>query len=232
MNGVLKLVLLRHGESTWNMENRFTGWTDVGLSKKGEEESRNAGRILLQKGFEFDIIFTSVLKRAVKTTGNVQVEMGIAKIPVVSSWRLNERDYGALKGLNKDEMRKKYGEEQVFIWRRSYDVRPPALSKNDERYPGKDPKYSKLKESEIPLTESLKDTVKRVVPFWKKEIVPELKKGKRVLVSAHGNSIRAIVKILDNIPDSEIPKVEIPTGKPLVYELDSKLRPIRHYYLE
>src|SRR3989344_1655594 len=149
MNGVLKLVLLRHGESTWNMENRFTGWTDVGLSKKGEEESRNAGQILLQKGFEFDIIFTSVLKRAVKTTGNVQVEMGIAKIPVVSSWRLNERDYGALKGLNKDEMRKKYGEEQVFIWRRSYDVRPPALSKNDERYPGKDPKYSKLKESEI-----------------------------------------------------------------------------------
>ena len=231
-NAALRLVLLRHGESVWNKENRFTGWTDVGLSEHGVREAHDAGKKLRDNGFTFDAIYTSVLDRAVMTTRIVQEEMGLAEIPVKMSWRLNERDYGALKGLDKDETRRQYGEKQVFIWRRGYDVRPPALTKSDLRYPGKDPKYAGLKQSEIPLTESLKDTVKRVEPYWRKEIVPALKKGKRALVSAHGNSIRGIVKMLDGIPDEEIPKLEIPTGKPLVYELDAKLRPLRHYYLE
>lgn len=227
---MIKLVLLRHGESTWNRENRFTGWTDVPLTELGVEEAKKAGRTLKKEGFVFDIVFTSVLKRATDTTDIVLKEMNL-KIPVESTWRLNERHYGALQGLNKAEMAAKYGEEQVLKWRRSYDIRPPALEKTDKRWSGHDSKYKELDEKEIPLTESLKDTVARVVPYWNEKIVPALKQGKMVLVSASGNSLRALVKHIDNVPDNEIVGFNIPTGIPLVYELDGNLNPIKHYFL-
>ena len=227
---MIKLVLLRHGESTWNKENRFTGWTDVPLTDKGVEEAKKAGRVLKEKGFKFDIVFTSVLKRATDTTDITLKEMGL-KIPVGNTWRLNERHYGALQGLNKAEMSAKYGEEQVLKWRRSYDIKPPALKKTDKRWSGNDPKYKGLDKKYIPLTESLKDTVERVIPYWNEKIVPALKKGKKVLVSASGNSLRALVKYIDKVPDEEIVNFNIPTGIPLVYELDDNLKPIKHYFL-
>lgn len=227
---MIKLVLLRHGESTWNKENRFTGWTDVPLTDKGIEEAKKAGRALKKKGFKFDVVFTSVLKRATATTVIVLKEMGL-KPKIEKTWRLNERHYGALQGLNKAEMAAKYGEEQVLKWRRSYDIRPPALDKKDKRWPGNDSKYKGLDEKYLPLTESLKDTVKRVMPYWNKKIMPALKKGKKVLVSASGNSLRALVKHIDNIPDKDIVEFNIPTGVPLVYELDNNLKPIKHHFL-
>ncbi len=226
-----KVVLLRHGESLWNKENRFTGWTDVDVTEKGLQEAKKAGEVLKTEGFKFDIAYTSVLKRAIRTLWIVLDELDLMWIPVINNWRLNERHYGALQGLNKAETAKKYGEEQVKIWRRSYDIQPPALDKNDERYPGKDPRYADLKESELPLTECLKDTVARFVPYWEGTIAAMVKSGKRVLITAHGNSLRALVKYLDNIPDNEIVELNIPTGIPLVYELDENLKPIKHYYL-
>jgi 2,3-bisphosphoglycerate-dependent phosphoglycerate mutase len=226
-----KLVLLRHGESVWNKENRFTGWTDVGLTEKGEQEAIEAGQLLKKQGYVFDIAFTSVLKKAIDTLNFVLKKMGLENIPIKKSWRLNERHYGALQGLNKAETAKKYGEEQVFLWRRSYDIRPPALTEDDKRYPGKDPLYKDLQKDEIPLTESLKDTEMRVLPYWHKEIAPAIKSGKRVLISTHGNSLRALVRYLDNIPPEEIPNLNIPTGLPLIYDLDETLKPIKHYYL-
>lgn len=226
-----KLVLIRHGESTWNKENRFTGWTDVDLSEKGISEAHEAGKLLKKEGYTFDLVFTSVLKRAIGTMDIVLEEMGLQNLPVKKSWRLNERHYGALQGLNKAETAEKYGEEQVKVWRRSYDVQPPALTKDDERYPGKDPIYKDLSESDLPLTECLKDTVERFLPYWEKKIAPEVRSGKNVLIVAHGNSLRALVKYLDNISDEEITGLNIPTGVPLVYELDENLKPIRHYYL-
>ncbi len=226
-----KLVLLRHGESTWNKENRFTGWTDVDLSEKGIEEAKKAGQVLKKERFVFDVAYTSVLKRAIRTLWIVMDEMDLMWIPVYNSWRLNERHYGALQGLNKSEMAQKYGEEQVLIWRRSYDIRPPVLEKTDPRYPGNDPRYSDLKKTEIPATECLKDTVARFLPYWHETIAPVVKSGKRVLIAAHGNSLRALVKHLDNISDKDIVSLNIPTGLPLVYELDDKLKPIKSYYL-
>uniref|UniRef100_A0A832DEM6 2,3-bisphosphoglycerate-dependent phosphoglycerate mutase n=1 Tax=Ignavibacterium album TaxID=591197 RepID=A0A832DEM6_9BACT len=226
-----KIVLLRHGESIWNKENRFTGWTDVDLSEKGKEEAKRAGEVLKAEGYTFDIAYTSVLKRAIRTLWIVLDVMDLMWIPVIRNWRLNERHYGALQGLNKAETAKQYGEEQVKIWRRSYDIQPPALEKSDPRYPGHDPRYKELSESELPLTECLKDTVARFVPYWENTIAPMVKSGKRVLVTAHGNSLRALVKYLDNIPDDEIVELNIPTGIPLVYELDENLKPIKHYYL-
>lgn len=226
-----KVVLLRHGESIWNKENRFTGWTDVDLSDKGKEEAKKAGEVLKSEGYTFDIAYTSVLKRAIRTLWIVLDEMDLMWIPVIRHWRLNERHYGALQGLNKAETAKQYGEEQVKIWRRSYDIQPPALEKSDPRYPGHDPRYKELSESELPLTECLKDTVARFVPYWEGTIAPMVKSGKKVLITAHGNSLRALVKYLDNIPDSEIVELNIPTGIPLVYELDENLKPIIHYYL-
>lgn len=226
-----KLVLLRHGESKWNKENRFTGWTDVGLTEKGEQEAIEAGKLLKNKGYIFDIAFTSVLKKATKTLDFVLKEMDLTNIPIEKSWRLNERHYGSLQGLNKSETAKKYGEEQVFLWRRSYDTRPPELTEDDERYPGKDPLYKDLKREEIPLAESLKDTEARVLYYWREKIAPAIESGKKVLISAHGNSLRSLVRFLDNISPNEIPKLNIPTGIPLVYELDENLKPIRHYYL-
>jgi 2,3-bisphosphoglycerate-dependent phosphoglycerate mutase len=226
-----KIVLLRHGESIWNKENRFTGWTDVDLSEKGKEEAKRAGEVLKAEGYIFDIAYTSVLKRAIRTLWIVLDVMDLMWIPVIRNWRLNERHYGALQGLNKAETAKQYGEEQVKIWRRSYDIQPPALEKSDPRYPGHDPRYKELSESELPLTECLKDTVARFVPYWENTIAPMVKSGKRVLVTAHGNSLRALVKYLDNIPDDEIVELNIPTGIPLVYELDENLKPIKHYYL-
>lgn len=226
-----KIVLLRHGESEWNRENRFTGWTDVDLSEKGTLEAHNAGKAMLRAGFEFDIAFTSVLKRAIRTLWISLDEMDRMWIPVVNSWRLNERHYGALQGLNKAETAKKYGEDQVHIWRRSYDIQPPALTPDDERYPGRDLRYKGLTKDELPFTECLKDTVNRFLPYWHGTIVPEIKAGKRVLIAAHGNSLRALVKYLDQIPDDEIAELNIPTGIPLVYELDDDLNAIRHYYL-
>jgi 2,3-bisphosphoglycerate-dependent phosphoglycerate mutase len=228
---MIKLVLLRHGESTWNKENRFTGWTDVPLTEKGIEQAKEAGKILKKENYTFDVAFTNVLKRATDTLDIVLKELGISNIPIYESWRLNERHYGALQGLNKSETMVKYGEKQVHLWRRSYDVRPPALSKDDERYPGKDPKYKDLDEKDIPLAESLKDTVKRFLPCWENEIVPVLKSGKRIIVSASHNSLRALVKYLDNIPDKDIPNLTIPLGIPLVYEFDDNLKPVKHYYL-
>lgn len=228
---MFRIVLIRHGESEWNMENRFTGWTDVDLSAKGIAEAIEAGRVLRKEGYTFDIAFNSVLKRAIKTLNIVLEEMDLLWIPVIKSWRLNERHYGALQGLNKSETAEKHGEAQVKIWRRAYDIAPPALDVNDDRYPGKDPRYSDLTQEQIPLTECLKDTVARVLPFWESDITPAIKSGKRVLISAHGNSIRALVKYLDNIPEDEIVELNIPTGIPLVYELDSSLKPLRHYYL-
>ncbi|MFA3784077.1 2,3-diphosphoglycerate-dependent phosphoglycerate mutase [Melioribacteraceae bacterium 4301-Me] len=226
-----KIVLLRHGESEWNKLNLFTGWTDVDLSKKGIEEAHQAGKLLLQEKFVFDIAFTSVLKRAIRTLNIVLDEMDLMWIPVIKSWRLNERMYGALQGLNKTETAEKYGKEKVLLWRRSYDVPPPPLDENDDRYPGKDPRYADLKKNEIPLTESLKSTVERFLPYWHESIVPVIKSGKKVIIVAHGNSLRALVKYLDNISDKDIVELNIPTGIPLVYELNEKLGPVQHYYL-
>jgi len=226
-----KLVLLRHGESTWNKENRFTGWTDVDLSEQGVEEAREAGRILKERGYTFDVAYTSVLKRAIRTLWIVLDEMDLMWIPVQRDWRLNERHYGALQGLNKAETAKKYGERQVKIWRRSYDVRPPALEESDPRYPGGDPRYRDLQKAQTPLAECLKDTVERFLPCWHDLIAPSVRSGKRVLIAAHGNSLRALVKYLDRIPDEDIVGLNIPTGIPLVYELDDELKPIRNYYL-
>lgn len=226
-----KVVLLRHGESTWNKENRFTGWTDVDLSDKGKQEAKKAGQLLKKKGYTFDIAYTSVLKRAIRTLWSVMDEMDLMWIPVIRNWRLNERHYGALQGLNKAETAQKYGEDQVKIWRRSYDTQPPALEKNDERYPGNDPRYKELNEKELPLTECLKDTVERFVPYWKETIAPTVQSGKKVIIAAHGNSLRALVKYLDNIPEQEIVELNIPTGIPLVYELTEGLKTIKSYYL-
>ena len=226
-----KLVLLRHGESVWNKENLFTGWTDVDLSEQGLKEAKRAGQQLKKDGFVFDIAYTSVLKRAIRTLWISLDELDMMWIPVIRSWRLNERHYGALQGLNKAQTAAKYGDEQVKIWRRSYDTPPPVLDKNDERYPGKDRRYSDLSENELPLTECLKDTVARFLPLWKETIAPTIKSGKRVIIAAHGNSLRALVKYLDNIPDGEIVNLNIPTGVPLVYELDDNLKPIKNYYL-
>lgn len=228
---MFKLVLLRHGESTWNKENRFTGWTDVDLSEKGLEEAKKAGKILKQEGYVFDIAFTSVLKRAIRTLWITLDEMDLMWIPVYRSWRLNERHYGALQGLNKAETAEKYGEEQVLIWRRSYDIQPPALEKSDPRYPGNDPRYKSLSGKELPLTECLKDTVERFLPHWHETIDPVIRTGQKVLIAAHGNSLRALVKYLDQVSDEEIVKLNIPTGIPLIYELDNDLKPIKHYYL-
>ena len=226
-----KLVLIRHGESTWNKENRFTGWTDVDLSEKGVAEAREGGEALRKAGYVFDIGFTSVLKRAIKTYNIVTEEIDQLWLPVVRSWRLNERHYGALQGLNKAETAEKYGEAQVKIWRRSYDIPPPALTAGDDRYPGKDPRYAGLKPADLPLTECLKDTVARFLPLWHETIARTVKSGQRVLVVAHGNSLRALVKYLDNVSDSDIVELNIPTGMPLVYELDADLKPIKSYYL-
>ncbi len=226
-----KLVLIRHGESTWNRENRFTGWTDVDLSEQGREEARAGGRILRDRGFALDLAFTSVLKRAIRTLWIVLDEMDLMWLPVTRSWRLNERHYGALQGLNKAETAKKFGEDQVKIWRRSYDIRPPALEPTDERYPGKDRRYAGLSDAELPRTECLKDTVERFLPFWHDSIAPAIRAGQRVLIAAHGNSLRALVKYLDNVSDRDIVELNIPTGLPLVYELDRDLKPIRSEYL-
>ena len=226
-----KIVLLRHGESTWNMENRFTGWTDVDLSEKGLREAHEAGRTLKKEGYDFDLAFTSVLKRAIRTLWISLDEMDRMWIPVVRSWRLNERHYGALQGLNKAETAKKFGEDQVKIWRRSYDIPPPALESSDERWPGHDPRYRGLDRRAVPLTECLKDTVERALPFWHDAIVPAVREGKRVLVAAHGNSLRALVKYLDAISDADIVGLNIPTGIPLVYELDQDLKPVKSFYL-
>ena len=226
-----KLVLLRHGESTWNMENRFTGWTDVDLSPKGMNEARAAGLQMLSDGYTFDMAFTSVLKRAIRTLWLALDEMDLMWIPIHNSWRLNERHYGALQGLNKLETVERHGEQQVKIWRRSYDIRPPALSPDDPRSPKNDPRYMNLEPEQIPLTECLKDTVDRVLPYWTQMIAPEVRAGKRVLIVSHGNSIRALVKYLDKISDEAIVELNIPTGIPLVYELNDDLTPVRNFYL-
>lgn len=226
-----ELVLLRHGESTWNKENLFTGWTDVGLSERGLQEAIDAGRLLLKEGYTFDVAYTSVLKRAIKTLWLVMEEMDLMWIPVYNSWRLNERHYGALQGLNKAQTAERYGEEQVKLWRRSYDIRPPALTPDDDRYPGKDPRYATLRPDEVPVTECLKDTVARTLPYWHETIGPAVRAGQRVIVAAHGNSLRGLVKYLDNIPDHDIVGLNIPTGIPLVYELDDELKPLRSFYL-
>jgi 2,3-bisphosphoglycerate-dependent phosphoglycerate mutase len=227
----MKLVLLRHGESIWNLEDKFTGWTDVDLSDRGIAEAKEAGKMLRANGYSFDVAFTSVLKRAIRTLWLVMEEMDLMWIPVCRSWRLNERHYGALQGQNKAEVSARVGEEQVHIWRRSYDIRPPALERTDARYPGNEPKYRELTENELPLAESLKDTVARFMPYWNEVLAPTLRSGKHVIVSAHGNSLRAMVKYLDNITDKEIVDVNIPTGIPLVYEIDERLKPLSHSYL-
>lgn len=229
---MIKLVLVRHGQSMWNLENRFTGWTDVELSEQGIKEAKEAGKVLKEKGFEFDVAYTSVLKRANDTLKYILEELGEENIPIKKSWRLNERHYGALQGLNKDETKEKYGAEQVLLWRRSTDVRPPELSKDDKRYPGNDPKYSDLKENELPTTENLIDTIKRVMEYWNSDIKKDLEAGKRVIIAAHGNSLRGLIKYLDNMTDEEIIKLELQTGNPICYELDDNLKPIRHYYLK
>ncbi len=229
---MIKLVLVRHGQSMWNLENRFTGWTDVELSEQGIKEAKEAGKVLKEKGFNFDVAYTSVLKRANDTLKYILEELREENIPVKKSWRLNERHYGALQGLNKDETKEKYGAEQVLLWRRSTDVRPPELSKDDKRYPGNDPKYSDLKENELPTTENLIDTIKRVMEYWNSDIKKDLEAGKRVIIAAHGNSLRGLIKYLDNMTDEEIIKLELQTGNPICYELDDNLKPIRHYYLK
>jgi 2,3-bisphosphoglycerate-dependent phosphoglycerate mutase len=226
-----KVVLLRHGESIWNKENRFTGWHDVDLTDRGRDEAREAGRLLEEGGYVFDVAFTSVLKRAIKTLGIALDTLDQLWIPVIKSWKLNERHYGALQGLNKAETAAKHGEAQTKIWRRSFDIPPPALTLDDERHPSRDSRYEGLKPSELPLTESLKDTIARFMPYWHETIAPAIRSGKRVVIAAHGNSLRALVKDLDGIPESEIVELNIPTGIPLVYELDDDLRPLRHYYL-
>jgi len=226
-----KVVLLRHGESTWNKENRFTGWTDVDLSEKGIQEAEESAKLLKEGGYTFDIAYTSVLKRGIRTLWIVLDKMDLMWIPVYRSWRLNERHYGELQGFFKAKMAAEVGEEQVLIWRRSYDIPPPALKTSDPRYPGNEKKYKDLNNDEIPLTECLKDTVARVLPYWHDTITPTIKSGEKVLISAHGNSLRALVKYLDNMPDEEVVKLNIPTGVPLIYELDDDLKPIDHYYL-
>lgn len=226
-----KIVLLRHGESTWNKENRFTGWTDVDLTDKGREEAATAGRVLKEGGFNFDIAYCSVLKRALRTLWIVLDELDALWIPVEKSWRLNERHYGGLQGLNKSETAAKYGEDQVLVWRRSYDIPPPPLEKSDERWPGHDPRYSDVPAADLPLTECLKDTVDRFLPYWHEVIAPQVKQGRKVVIAAHGNSLRALVKYLDNLSEEEVLKLNIPTGVPLVYELDESLTPLKHYYL-
>jgi 2,3-bisphosphoglycerate-dependent phosphoglycerate mutase len=228
---MIKLVLLRHGESIWNKENLFTGWTDVDLSEQGKAEANQAGELLKAEGFTFDVAFTSVLKRAIRTLWIALDALDLMWIPVEHSWRLNERHYGALQGLNKAQTAAKYGDEQVLVWRRSYDEPPPPLEKSDPRYPGTDPRYRGLSPSEIPLTECLKDTVARFLPYWHQTIVPAIKSGKKVIIAAHGNSLRALVKHLDQMSDHDIVGLNIPTGVPLVYELDQELKPLRHYYL-
>jgi 2,3-bisphosphoglycerate-dependent phosphoglycerate mutase len=226
-----KVVLLRHGESVWNKENLFTGWTDVGLSEKGIQEAREAGRVLRKEGFVFDVAYTSVLKRAILTLWLALEEMDQMWIPEFKHWRLNERHYGALQGLNKAQTAEKFGEEQVLVWRRSYDVPPPALTPDDDRFPGKDPRYADLKPEELPLSECLKDTIERTLPYWHEVIAPAVESGRRVIVCAHGNSLRGLVKYLDKVSDDEIVGLNIPTGIPLVYELDDALKPLKHYYL-
>jgi 2,3-bisphosphoglycerate-dependent phosphoglycerate mutase len=228
---MIKLVLLRHGESIWNRENLFTGWTDVDLSDLGRTEAKQAGEQLKAEGFTFDIAFTSVLKRAIRTLWIVQDELDLMWIPVKHSWRLNERHYGALQGLNKAQTAAKYGDEQVLTWRRSYDIRPPALEKSDPRYLGSDPRYREIGSADLPVTECLKDTVDRFLPHWHLEIVPAIESGRQVIIAAHGNSLRALVKHLDDISDQDIVGLNIPTGVPLVYDLNAQLKPIRHYYL-
>jgi 2,3-bisphosphoglycerate-dependent phosphoglycerate mutase len=229
---VYKIVLIRHGESTWNLENRFTGWTDVDLTDTGIAQAKSAGQRLKAAGFDFDVAYTSVLKRAIRTLWHTLDEMDRTWLPVVHSWRLNERHYGALQGLNKADMAKQYGDAQVLLWRRSYDTPPPALEPADPRSERGDLRYAKLKPEQIPLSECLKDTVVRVLPFWEESMAPAIKAGKRVVLAAHGNSIRALVKYLDNIGDDDIVGLNIPNGVPLVYELDAQLKPIRHYYLD
>lgn len=226
-----RIVLLRHGESIWNKENLFTGWTDVDLSEKGVEEAHTAAKLLMEGGYTFDVAFTSVLKRAIRTLWIVMEDMNLEWMPVYRSWRLNERMYGDLQGLNKAQTAEKFGDEQVHSWRRSYDTPPPALSRDDERFPGKDRRYAHMPIDEVPATECLKDTVERFLPYWIDAIVPVIKEGKRVIVSAHGNSLRALVKYLDEIPEDVIPGLNIPTGIPLVYELNEDMRPVKHYYL-
>jgi 2,3-bisphosphoglycerate-dependent phosphoglycerate mutase len=226
-----KIVLMRHGESQWNLDNRFTGWTDVDLTEKGRDEARKAGELLQREGFGFDIAFTSVLKRAIRTLWIALDTMDAMYLPVVNSWRLNERHYGALQGMNKSETAAKYGDEQVLIWRRAYAIAPNPLDMDDERHPRFDPRYSTLSAAELPATECLKDTVERVVPYWNESIAPAIKSGKRVLIAAHGNSLRALIKHLDNVSDDDIVGLNIPTAQPLVYELDENLKPIKHYYL-
>jgi 2,3-bisphosphoglycerate-dependent phosphoglycerate mutase len=225
------VVLLRHGESTWNQENRFTGWTDVDLSEKGRAEAIEAGRLLKEGGYLFDLAFTSVLKRAIRTLWITLDALDLMWIPVTKDWRLNERHYGALQGLNKAETAARHGDAQVKIWRRSYDIPPPPLAPDDERFSGRDPRYRRMRRDDIPLTESLKDTVARFLPYWHETIAPAIKSGQRVLITAHGNSLRALVKYLDTVPDDQIVELNIPTGIPLVYELDENLRPLRHFYL-
>lgn len=226
-----KIVLIRHGESTWNKENRFTGWTDVDLSEKGVQEAVTAGQQLKKDGFDFDLAYTSVLKRAIKTLNNVLDQMDLLWIPVKKSWTLNERHYGILQGLNKSEMAKQYGEEKVKMWRRSYDIPPEPLAESDPRYAGNDKRYKDLDKKDIPLTECLKDTVARVLPFWQSEIVPNIKAGKKIIIAAHGNSLRALIKYLDNISDGDIVNLNLPTAMPLVYELDENLKPVKSYYV-
>lgn len=226
-----KLALLRHGQSTWNLENRFTGWTDVGLTEQGRAEALGGARLLKEGGYIFDVAYTSVLRRAIQTLWIVLEEMQLEWIPIINAWQLNERHYGALQGLNKAETAQKFGEAQVKLWRRSYDVPPPALDANDDRHPRFDPRYAGLTPEQLPATESLKITLERVLPYWHATLAPLIKAGRRLLVSAHGNSLRAMVKYLDNVSDSEIPELNIPTGIPLIYELDDALRPLNHYYL-
>ena len=227
-----QLVLIRHGESAWNLENRFTGWADVDLTPKGTEQALTAGENLRKAGYEFDVAYTSVLRRAIRTLWHVQDTMDLMWLPVVHSWRLNERHYGALTGLNKAETAQQYGDAQVHIWRRSYDVRPPLLEKDDERNPQNDRRYEKLSATDIPLGECLKDNVERVLPLWNESIAPALKAGKRVLLVAHGNSIRSLIKYLDQVSDEDIMEINVPNGIPLVYELDDQLKPIQHFYLD
>ncbi len=231
MSTVYKLALVRHGQSIWNLENRFTGWTDVGLSEQGVQEAHDSGRLLREAGYTFDVAYTSVLKRAIKTLWIILEEMELEWIPDYRSWRLNERHYGSLQGLNKAEMAEKFGESQVKIWRRSYDVPPPPLDWDDPRHPRFDRRYASLSKEELPACESLKDTVARMLPYWHETLAPAVKAGQRVLIVAHGNSLRALVKYLDNISDAEIVELNIPTGIPLIYELDADLKPVKHYYL-
>ncbi|MDN4017218.1 2,3-diphosphoglycerate-dependent phosphoglycerate mutase [Zwartia panacis] len=226
-----KLVLMRHGESQWNLENRFTGWTDVDLTDLGREQARQAGQLLKEQGYEFDVAFTSVLKRAIRTLWIALDAMDAMYLPIHNNWRLNERHYGALQGLNKAETAAQYGDEQVLIWRRAYAIAPNPLEKDDPRHPKFDPRYARLSPEQLPATECLKDTVARVLPFWNETIAPSIRAGRRVLVAAHGNSLRALIKHLDNVSEEDIVHLNIPTGQPLVYELDQDLRPIRHYYL-